>query len=73
MFWSAHSSHLKFHRNDSVPVYFNSTIIVGLYSSSIFCFEVALGADTVTKSDSLIKSNQRHISTNDSTSILLRK
>lgn len=62
--WRAHSFHLKLHRNDKVPVYFNSTIIVGLYSSSIFCFDVALGADTVTKSDSLIKSNQRRIIVN---------
>ena len=47
-----HSPHMKFHLNDNVPVYFNSTICVGLHSSSTLALLVLAGAVTVIRSDS---------------------
>jgi len=48
----AHSSHLNDHLNESAPVYFISTLLVGLYSSIVFVLLTADGAVTVASKDS---------------------
>lgn len=49
---STNPSHLKPHLNEMVPVYFNSTICVGFFSSRILVLLVADGAVAVTRRDS---------------------
>lgn len=47
-----HSSHLNFHLNDRVPLYFSSTILEGLCNSIILVLLLAPGAVTVARHDS---------------------
>jgi hypothetical protein len=53
-----YSSHLKDHRNDIVPVYFNSTIEVGLQSSTVLTLVVADGAVAMASNDSEVGSEE---------------
>lgn len=47
MLIETHSSHLKDHLNESVPVYFSSTVLVGLQSSKNLILVDAEGAVAV--------------------------
>lgn len=59
---NTHSSHLNAHRNDSVPVYFNSTTKVGLHNSNVLNLLVAAGAVAVMSKDSDMGSPRSHLS-----------
>lgn len=45
-------SHVNDHRKLRVPVYLSSTTLEGLYSSSVLCLVVALGAVALARSAS---------------------
>ena len=54
----AYSSHLNDHRNDMVPVYLNSTIEVGLHSSTVLTLVTADGAVATASNDSEVGSGE---------------